>query len=50
MSKQLEFKDFLIGNFSNAKGILQIENREVFYIIDYKEQSYIILEYNNVLR
>ncbi len=46
MSKQESFKEWLIEKFSNAQEIIQIENREVFYITDYKEQSYIILEYN----
>lgn len=46
MSKQTEFKDFLIEKFSTTKEIIQIENREVFYITDYKDQSYIVFEYD----
>lgn len=46
MSKQTEFKDFLIEKFSNAQEIIQVENRDVFYITDYKEQAYIVFEYD----
>jgi hypothetical protein len=46
MSKQIAFKDLLIEKFSTAKEILQIENREFFYITDYKEQSYIVFKYD----
>lgn len=46
MSKQLEFKNFLIEKFSNAQEIIQTENREVFYITDYKDQAYIVFEYD----
>ncbi|PIY08530.1 MAG: hypothetical protein COZ18_11780 [Flexibacter sp. CG_4_10_14_3_um_filter_32_15] len=48
MSKQLEFKDFLIEKFSTAKEIIQVENREVFYITDYKDQAYIVFEYDEL--
>jgi hypothetical protein len=46
MSKQTEFRELLIENFETAKEALQIENREVFYITDYKDQSYIVFEYD----
>jgi hypothetical protein len=46
MSKQKLFKDLLIEKFKTAKEVIQIENREVFYITDYEDQSYIVFEYD----
>ena len=48
MSKQVEFKDFLMEKFSNAQEIIQTENREVFYITDYKDQAYIVFDYDEL--
>ncbi|WP_291727147.1 hypothetical protein [Bernardetia sp.] len=46
MSRQEEFKELLISNFSVDEDTIQEEEREVFYVTDYKDQAFIVFVYD----